>query len=168
MEALNELSNVKAYTIRCERGYYTTVNGSLANTVKNSSYSVNNFAIVSYEGSYYLWSIAEEKFVSCDAATLGTVPVSITMTKVANGLFKFQGNGKTMNATSGFTTGGGFDSWTTTDEGNSCAIIAVADFDATNVLAALDAYFHPSTDVVLNFAINVTGTTEAENTRIGS
>ena len=167
VEALNELSNVKAYTIRCERGYYTTANGSLANTVKNSSYSVNNFAIVSYEGSYYLWSIAEEKFVSCDAATLGTVPVAITMTKVANGLFKFQGNGKTMNATSGFTTGGGFDSWTTTDEGNSCAIIAVADFDATSVLAALDAYFHPSTDVVLNFAINVTGTTEAENTRIG-
>ena len=167
VEALGELSNAKAYTISCERGFYTTVDGKLANTVKNSSYEINNFAIISYEDSYYLWSVAEEKFVSCDGAALGDVPVAITMTNVANGLFKFQGGGKTMNATSGFATGGGFDSWTTTDAGNSCAIISAADFDATGVIAALDAYFHPSTDVVLNLAINVTGNTEAENTRLG-
>lgn len=167
VETLGDLSNEKAYTIQCERGYYTTVDGKLANTVKNSGYEVNNFAIISYEGSYYLWSVGESKFVSCDGVALGTVPVAVTMTSVANALFKFQGNGKTMNATAGQTTGAIFDTWTTTDAGNSCAIIAAADFDATEVLAGLDAYFHPSTDVVLNFAVNVTGTTEAENTRLG-
>ena len=167
VETLSDLSNGKAYTIKCERGTYTTVDGNLANTVKNSSYDVNDFAIISYEDSYYLWSIAEEKFVSCDGAALGNLPVAITMTNVAPGLFKFQGNGKTMNATSGFATGGGFDSWTTTDQGNSCAIIAVADFDAANVVETLDAYFHPVLNVVLNLAINVVGATEAENTRLG-
>ena len=167
VEALANLSNDKAYTIKCERGAYTVVDGKLANTVKNSGYEVNNFAIISYENSYYLWSVAESKFVSCDGVALGNVPVAVTMTRVTNGLFKFQGNGKTMNATAGQTTGAIFDTWTTTDAGNSCAIIAAADFDPTDVLAALDAYFHPVIDVVLNFAVQVTGTTEAENTRLG-
>ena len=163
VEALSELSNSKAYTIKCPRGTYTTNNGNLANTVK-SAYSINNFAIISYDSNYYLWSIAESKFVSCDGAALGDIPVAITMASVGNGLFKFQGGGKTMNATTGKTTGAIFDTWTTTDEGNSCAIIAVDDFDATDVLAAIEAYFSTKT---LNFAVNVTGTTEAENTRVG-
>ena len=76
VEALSELSNSKAYTIKCPRGTYTTVDGSLANTVKNNSYEVNNFAIVSYEGKYYLWSVAAEQFVSCDGTTLGNIPVA--------------------------------------------------------------------------------------------
>lgn len=164
VEALSELSNSKAYTIKCPRGTYTTNNGNLANTVKNSAYSVNNFAIISYDGKYYLWSVAEEKFVSCDGASLGDIPVAITMTSVANGLFKIQGNGKTMNATAGFATGGGFDSWSTTDEGNSCAIIAAADFDATDVIATIEVLLNTKT---INLAVNVTGITEAENTRAG-
>ena len=163
VEALSELSNSKVYTIKCERGFYTTVDGKLANTVK-SNYEVNNFAIISYESEYYLWSVAEEKFVSCDGPALGDFPVAVTMTKVANGLFKFQGGGKTMNASSGLTTGAAFDSWTTTDAGNSCAIIAAADFDATDILAAIEILHNTKS---LNFAVNVTGTTEAENTRLG-
>jgi len=167
VEELSNLSNARAYTIQCERGFYTVVNDNLANTVKNSGYEVNPFAIVSYEDNYYLWSITAGKFVSCDGAALGNTPVAITMTKVANGLFKFQGGGKTMNATAGFTTGGGFDGWTTTDAGNSCAIIAVAEFDATAALKALEDYYHPAMDAVLNLAVNIIGTTEAENLRVG-
>ena len=164
VEALSELSNSKAYTIKCPRGTYTTVDGSLANTVKNSAYSVNNFAIISYEGKYYLWSVAEEKFVSCDGTALGDIPVAITMTSVSHGLFKIQGNGKTLNATSGQTTGAIFDTWTTTDEGNSCAIIAAADFDPTNVIATIEVLLNTKT---INLSVNVTGATEAENTRAG-
>ena len=164
VEALSELSNSKAYTIKCPRGTYTTVDGNLANTVKNSAYSVNNFAIITYESNYYLWSVADSKFVSCNGTTLGDVPVAITMTSVGNGLFKFQGGGKTMNASSGLSTGATFDTWTTTDDGNKCAIIAAADFDATDVLAAIETYF---ASIELNLAVNVTGTTEAENTRAG-
>lgn len=148
VESLTDLSNNKAYTLTCARGTYTTVDGSLANTVKNSAYSVNNFAIVSYEGNYYLWSVATSKFVACSGATLGDVPVAVTMANVGNGLFKFQGGNLTLNATGGFATGGAFDSWSTTDEGNSCAIIAAADFDPADVNAALEAYFHPATYVV--------------------
>ena len=164
VEELDSLSNNKAYTIKCVRGTYTVNNGQLANTVKNSSYEVNNFAILSYEGNYYLWSVEAGKFVACNGNALGDMPVAITMTKVANGLFKFQGGGLTMNATSGFATGGGFDSWTTTDDGNSCAIIAVADFDPTEILSNIEVMFNTKT---INFAVNVTGTTEADNTRLG-
>ena len=147
VESLTELSNTKAYTLTCARGTYTVNNGSLANTVKGS-YEVNNFAIISYEGNYYLWSVATSKFVACSGATLGDVPVAITMANVGNGLFKFQGGNLTLNATGGFATGGAFDTWSTTDEGNSCAIIAAADFDPADVNAALEAYFHPATYVV--------------------
>lgn len=164
VEELSELSNSKAYMIKCERGTYTVNNGFLANTVKSSSYEASNFAIIKYESEYYLWSVADEKFVSCDGPALGEFPVAVTMTKVANGLFKFQGNGKTMNASSGLTTGAAFDSWTATDQGNSCAIIAVADFDATNIIAAIELLHSTKT---FSFAVNVTGTTEAENTRVG-
>ena len=164
VETLDNLSNNKAYLIKCERGAYTVVDGSLANTVKNSSFPVNNFAIISYENNYFLWSVEAGKFVACNGATLGDMPVSITMTKVANGLFKFQGGGLTMNATSGFATGGGFDSWTTTDEGNSCAIIEAAEFDPTDLLSNIKELFNVK---YINLAVNVTGTTEAENPRAG-
>ena len=163
VEDLANLSNSKAYTIVCPRGTYTVNDGLLANTVK-SNYAVNNFAIISYEDNYYLWSIEANKFVACNGNTLGDVPVAITMTSVANGLFKFQGGGKTMNATSGKATGAVFDTWTTTDDGNSCAIIAAADFDPTAVLAAIETFFSTKT---INLAVNITGTTEAENTRLG-
>ena len=164
VEELSELSNSKAYMIKCERGTYTTSDGKLANTVKNSSYAVNNFAIISCENEYYLWSVADEKFVACDGPALGEFPIAVTMTKVANGLFKFQGNGKTMNASAGLTTGATFDTWTTTDQGNSCAIIAAADFDATNIIAAIEL-LHSTKSI--NLAVNIIGTTEAENTRVG-
>ena len=161
VETLGSLSNSKAYTIKSGRGTFTAYNGKLANTVK-SSYAVNNFAIITYEGNYYLWSVEASKFAQCNDNTMGDTPVAITMTSVANGLFKFQGNGNTLNSTSGKETGAIFDNWATTDEGNSCAIIAAADFDATDVLAALDAYFHPATYVVyqLSDATGVIYTTD--------
>lgn len=164
VESLAELSNAKTYTIMSERGTFTTNDGKLANTVKNSSYPVNYFALVLCEGNYYMWSEAENKFVSCSGNALGDMPVAVTMTSVASGLFKFSGGGLTMNSTSGFATGGGFDSWTTTDEGNRCAIFAVADFDATDVLEAISVMLSSKT---IKLAVNVTGTTEAENTRAG-
>lgn len=164
VEVLSDLSNSKAYTIKCPRGSYTVNDGRLANTVKNSSYAVNNFAIISYENNYYLWSIEAGKFVACNNNALGDMPVAITMTKVANGLFKFQGGGFTMNATSGQPTGALFDSWTTTDEGNSCAIIAVADFDPTEILSTIEVLFNTKS---ISLTVNLTGETEAENTRAG-
>ena len=164
VKGLADLRNDKAYSIVCERGSFTTVDGSLANTVKSGSYAVTQFAVISYEDRFFLWSVADGKFVACDGATLGEQPVAVTLTEVSNSVYKFQGNGKTLNATAGFTTGAGFDSWSTTDAGNSCAIFEVADYDATEVLEALEIYFNAK---LLNLAVSVTGTTEAENTRAG-
>ena len=163
VEELTELSNSKAYTMMSERGTFTVNGGNLANTVK-SGYDVNNFAFITYEGNYYLWSIEAGKFVSCKGSALGDIPVAVTMTSVAHGQFKLQGGGLTLNSTSGFDTGAGFDTWTTTDEGNRCAIFEVADFDPTDVLAYMETFFNTKS---IDFAVNVTGTTEAMNTRVG-
>lgn len=139
VDDLSNLSNTKAYTIKTVRGTFTVNDGGLANTCKGA-YAINNFAIIYYESNYYLWSVSESKFAQCSGTTLGISPVAITLTNVANGMFKIQGNGNTLNSTTGFATGGAFDSWSTTDDGNKCVIIEAADFDPTDAIEALTNY----------------------------
>ena len=141
---LADLSNNKAYTIVVPRGTYTTDNGSLANTVKSSSYAINNFALISYESNYYMWSVADSKFVAGSGATLGDTPVAIEFVANTTPAFQIKSGSLYLNATSGFDTGGGFDSWSTADDGNRCVIYEAADFDPTAVLQALEDYFHPT------------------------
>ncbi|MCH5178448.1 MAG: hypothetical protein J1F13_02100 [Prevotellaceae bacterium] len=65
LKSVSDLSNDKAYQIVVPRGTFTTNNGYVANTVKNNNnYEVSNFAIIESNGSYYLWSIKDNKFVS--------------------------------------------------------------------------------------------------------
>ena len=139
---ISNLSNNKAYSIVVPRGTYTTDNGSLANTVKSSSYTINNFALVSYEDNYYMWSIADSKFVAGSGATLSDTPAAITFSATTVPAYQIKCGSNTLNATSGQTTGATFDSWSAADDGNRCVIYEVADFDPTNVLAALEDYFH--------------------------
>ena len=139
---ISNLSNNKAYSIVVPRGTYTTDNGSLANTVKSSSYTINNFALVSYEDNYYMWSIADSKFVAGSGATLSDTPAAITFSATTVPAYQIKCGSNTLNATSGQATGATFDSWSDADDGNRCVIYEAADFDPTNVLAALEDYFH--------------------------
>lgn len=161
---ISKLSNTKAYKIVVPRGTYTVNNGQLANTVKNASYPVNYFAFINYEDKYYMWSVEANKFVAGDGAKLTDMPVPVTFAASTAPSFQIKHGSNTMNATSGFATGGAFDSWSTADEGNKCVIYEVEDFDPTDVLSTIELY-HSA--VELNFAVSVTGTTEAENTRVG-
>ena len=141
--SLAGLSNNKAYTLVTERGTFTTDNGELANTAKSgSNYTVYNFAIVYYDGTddntdnghYYLWSVQDSKFVAGSGTALTDTPTPITMNALTGPLFKFQCGDYYMNCNQ---NGCSFGSWSTTDAGNSVAIIEAADFDPAPVIAAL-------------------------------
>ena len=140
--SLDGLSNSKAYRLVTERGTFTTYNGALANTCK-TSYTLYNFAIVNYEDAYYLWSIQDGKFVAGNGTALTETPTAITFNALTEPLFKLQCGSNYLNASSGLTTGAAFDSWSSTDGGNSVALIEAADFDPAPVIEAL-TNFAPS------------------------
>ena len=137
--SLDGLSNSKAYRLVTERGTFTTYNGALANTCK-TSYTLYNFAIVNYEDAYYLWSIQDDKFVAGNGTALTETPTAITFNALTEPLFKLQCGSNYLNASSGLTTGAAFDSWSSTDGGNSVAIIEAADFNPDPVIAALTSF----------------------------
>ncbi|MBO4592697.1 MAG: hypothetical protein J5678_00680 [Bacteroidaceae bacterium] len=141
---LSGLSNNKAYRLVTERGTFTTDNGALTNTCKTgSNYTVYNFAIVYYDGtddavdngSYYLWSVQDGKFVAGSGTNLTETPTAITLNALTEPLFKFQCGLNYMNCNA--SEGGFFSGWSTTDGGNKVAIIEAADFDPAPVIAAL-------------------------------
>ena len=59
---ISNLSNYKAYTLTTDRGSLGS-NGTQMVSTYGTSYSVSNFAIISYEDNYYLYSVADSKFV---------------------------------------------------------------------------------------------------------
>lgn len=129
------LSNNKAYRLVTERGTFTTDNGELANTAKSgSNYTVYNFAIVNYDDAYYLWSVQDGRFVAGSGTALTDTPTAVTMNALTGPLFKFQCGSNYMNCSA---NGCSFGSWSTTDAGNSVAIIEAADFDPTPVINAI-------------------------------
>ena len=183
------ISNNKSYylyTKNKNRGGLSTytANGTtyLASPVKSAlGISPKRFAIISYEENYYLYSVDDEKFVTYTdeqqaplADYISGTSDRITFTQTVAPLYelKFNGeNGKIFNSSASYTYGIVFNTWGSSssqwDDGCQYSINEADAFDPTSALAALDAFFHPSTDVVLNLAVNVTGTTEADNTRLG-
>ena len=155
VHALTDLSNAKAYTIYCDRGAFLTKDGYLASTHHSSlsNAAAADFAVISYEDNFYLYSVADKKFVQNNGA-LSKMPM--------NGVFDaIQMEAKTdpyfftyfkiSESTSyGLNTNGNdpygyvINSWMNADPGNLYYMIESSDFDATEALAALDAYFHPS------------------------
>lgn len=138
---ISNLSNTKAYKVVVPRGTYTTVEGKLANTVKNAGYAINNFAFINYESNYYMWSIADSKFAG-DGSTLSETPVAVTFSANTVPSYQIKAGSNTLNASSGQATGAIFDSWSTADDGNRCVLYEVEDFDPTAALAALKEYFY--------------------------
>ena len=149
---ITNLSNNKAYKIVVPRGIYTTASGYLANTVKSSSYDINNFALISYEDNYYMWSIADSKFAG-SGLDLSDTPSPITFTANTVPSYLIKSGSLTLNASSGLTYGASFDSWSAADDGNRCVIYEVEDFDPTDALAALEEYFHPAAEAVYDDVI---------------
>ena len=158
--ALAELSNNKAYTVACDRGALLTTEGYLASTNHSSllTAEAGQFAILSYEGNYYVYSVADGKFVTndgslADSPTNGKEDAMVMVPKtVPYFLWHFNATDKVLNTNGNDPYGYVINSWGDSsgspDPGNQYYMIEVADFDPTNALAALDAYFHPAYSVI--------------------
>ncbi len=163
-----ELSNSKTYRLVCARGGLSTYydeeeSGSfLASPVKTDlGISAKEFAIINFESKYYLYSVSDEKFVTYQAETIAPLADIVTGTtdqiafeEVSSAVYaiKFDNSAsKYLNCSNSIyypygiainTWGGGASKW---DDGNQYVIEQVGDFDATNVLAALDEFFNGPT-----------------------
>lgn len=177
---ITKLSNNKAYTLTTVRGSLGT-NGTQMVSTFGTSYTTGNFAIISYEDKYYLYSVADSKFVG-NPQTINNVanqpiltddlsnvtPISFTETTLP---YYYAGMGSNGVNVSSYATGIVVNSWTTHDPGNQYIIEEAADFDPTEALAALEEYFHPSitvTYVVKDGDNNVLFTSEPQGTTMGA
>lgn len=177
---ISNLSNSKAYTLTTSRGSLGT-NGTQMVSTFGTSYSASNFAIISYEDNYYLYSVADSKFVG-NPSTINNVqnqpgltndisavtPVSFSLTTAP---LYFMGMGSNGVNVSNYDTGIVVNNWTTRDAGNQYIIEEAADFDATAALAVLEDYFHPSyfvTYVVKDVNGNTLLTSDPVGTTLGA
>jgi len=156
VKSLDDLSNIKAYYIGCDRGALLTKDGTIASTSHSTLHDAApaNFAILSYEDENYIYSIADKKFVLNDGS-LAEMPshgifdaIQMTPQTVPYFLFTFKIDysttyGLNTNGT-GALNGCVINSWVTPDAGDQYYMVEAADFDPTAALDELEAYFHPS------------------------
>ncbi|MBR6016985.1 MAG: hypothetical protein IK067_07660 [Prevotella sp.] len=145
---LADLSNNKAYLLSTERGSLGS-NGTQMVSTKVTIYEASNFAIINYENNYYLWSIADGKWVSSNSQPtltddLSEVEPLFFSTVDENGepldnSFYFIGMGeKGVNVTGSYMSGIVINSQTSRNPGNIYVIKENGEFDPTNALAALE------------------------------
>lgn len=183
VHALTDLSNAKAYNIYCKRGAMLTDGTTIASTSHATLHDATpaNFAFVFYENNYYIYSVADKKFV-LNTGYLSALPTNgkydaIQMDAKTDPFFLFTfkindttSHGVNTNGT-GALKGCVINTWTTPDDGDQYYMIEAADFDATEALAALEAYFHPSCFVkyeVKDALGKVIFTSDAEPTTMGA
>lgn len=89
--SLSELSNNKTYKIHNARGYWGTSNNQIVKATEKDS---KEFAIISYNGNYFLYSVSDKKFVNYNKdltstyvteVVSGTVPTSTLPVIIENG-----------------------------------------------------------------------------------
>lgn len=160
VHALTDLSNAKAYTMRCDRGAMLSNGSAMVSTAKFAG-EPGQFAVVYYDetddetnnGSYYLYSVADKQFVTNNGA-LAAMPThgvfdAIKMEGKTDPYFfcyftVAEGTNYGLNTNGSGDYGYVINNWTTADGGNQYYFIEAADFDATDALKALNDFFHPS------------------------
>ena len=163
--SLDGLSNSKCYNIRNNRGTWAV--GSGATDVNSTSElglafmasdTKQQFAFITYEGNVYLYSVGEGKFAYVDGTKLSlTADVTsavaaspVTFGESTNATYKYTEPiiVKVGNKMYGVSTGKSPDVFQydghPEDGGNCAYIIEAGSFDATEALALLEEYFHPT------------------------
>jgi hypothetical protein len=178
VHALTDLSNAKAYTMRCDRGAMLSNGSAMVSTAKFAG-EPGQFAVVYYDetddetnnGSYYLYSVADKQFVTNNGA-LAAMPTHGTEDAIKLdaktdpyflGYFTIGGTNNGLNTNGSGDYGYVINTWMNADQGNQYYFIEAADFDAADALKALNDFFHPSyfvTYVVKDAEGNVLFTSE--------
>ena len=166
---LDDLNNNTAYTITCDRGALLTKDGYVASTAHSSNAGAEpaKFAVLNYEDHFYLYSVADGKFMNFDPSVENDGERGPLADEPAHGTedaivlepktepyflayFTAGGSNYGFNTNGNDPTGYVINGWMTADAGNQYYFIEAGDFDATEALAALDAYFHPAEAEVLD------------------
>ncbi|MBQ7633961.1 MAG: hypothetical protein IJS89_00070 [Bacteroidaceae bacterium] len=169
---LSSLSNDKAYTLTTARGSLGINGDQIASTmtggsVTNPAAAAGNFAIINYNGSYYLWSVEAGKFV-VGTGQLSDMPTT-AITFEGNAPFLAKLGDNCINIASGYPYGVIVNDQTTADEGNMYAIREAGAFDPTDALAALAAFYASSvTYVIQDENGNVLFTSEPQPAQTGT
>ena len=153
---LSELSNSKQYFIRTEdevRGALGVANSELASTNPTAQghkcEKATPFAILQYDGNYFLYSTADQKFITGTGGETDTPQPddAWTLVKNENGYFMFKvastGNVLNVNNSPGIqinTWGQDARYW---DDGNQFTIEEAGDFDPTDALYMFFDYNTP-------------------------
>ena len=148
-------SNNKKYTMSSPRGQYGTKDGKVTNTV-NTTYAGtgSEFAVITYEGKTYLYSIAEKKFSYRDPVPYRDDWSHILLSDTyleplkihyvgynANYPYCLTIDGYIANSAASTTYGVVVNTYNSaTDGGNQTAFQEVGDFDPTEALAILKTY----------------------------
>ncbi len=184
VKALTDLSNTKAYYIGCDRGAMIAYDGKMVNTALNDAAAnaqpYGKFALLKYEDNYYIFSVDENKFVKNDASVALDLTAAgfstedamvMTLQTAPYFLWHFNATDKYLNTNGNTPLGYVINNYSTPDPGNLYYMVAVDDFDPTNALAELDAYFHPAytvTYVVKDTYGNVIFTSAPQPTKAGA
>ena len=129
------ISNDKAYTLTTPRGSLGVSEGQLVSTAKD--FTASNFAIISYNGAFYLWSVEAGRFIQNTGDASNYEPTPINLVELDGGKYQIRYGNNAINVSAGYAPGLVINNWTTVDEGNAYTIEAAADFDATEALAIL-------------------------------
>ena len=178
----------KTFTLQCARGYVYYNGSTLAGTAEAASAS--QFAVVSYNDNTYLYDATQKAFVchttAAKAGNTGNAAleskndfskvvknISFGATGISNYPYYVQENEFTNWLNMDGTPQVFFNRWTNFEGGNggnTYKIETVAtDFDATEAIAMLDAYFNPPATVkyVISDANGVALETEAVPATVG-
>ena len=159
---LASLSNNKAYIITNARRTWMTKSGeeeySLgSNAMFEPTMMEEQFAIIKYNGSYYLYSITAQQFLT-NTGKFSDIPQMISITPTNNEtypwLFSFDDTHIiNINSDGNVVING----WNTIDAGNSNAIIEMTDFDPSYALALLSNTIEVTYNLVYDDEVIFTG-----------
>ena len=171
----------KTFTLQCARGY---IYGNGSQVLYSSTASdASEFAIVSYDNHTYLYDATNRVFV-CNTALnhanntgnaalesnsdFSKIVTDLQWTATSSAYFLDETTYNNRLNASGNTAY--FNTWKTADGGNQFTVtIASTNFDETDAVDMLDAYFNPPATVtyVISDASGVIYTSEASNATIG-
>lgn len=156
-------SNNKKYKMSSPRGVYGTKDGKVTNTV-NANYAgtESEFAVITYEGQTYLYSIAEKKFSFRDPVPYRDDWSHILLSDTyleplkihyvgynANYPYCLTINGYIANSAASTTYGVVVNTYNSaTDGGNQTTFQETGDFDPTEALSILKAYMDKQITVI--------------------
>ena len=136
--SISQISNSKAYTVRCARGTLGIQDGRLVATCREDiTLEAQKFVLYKYGSNFYLYNLENKMFVALDNNTsegdryaqLSAIPAKVVMNSTGNSNYPFiiRFGDLWLNVYEGYEPGLVINSYTNIDEGNQFRLEPVED-----------------------------------------